>query len=276
MSARSRPLTIVGAHTLVATGLALTALVAFASPVDGAGPPSTPPGQEGGQELEIGEGLVSSGQPADLPLEILIDDARFLFDRMVPLSRQELVRVAQQQETIAYARTEQGPYPAIYLSVPNRSEDELARYLPEHVGSSGAACPAEGGNFERVDVGGTLYAFAGTETDLTPDLLQQVGDSNGQPVFADPDTEQPYPELFFASEQGLLRFVSVDADGRPASLAQTLTFNGVQYAFDSDVTDAVDPSATTKVGCFTAFPVFAPTESTGDTMNQLYVLVGTR
>ena len=73
----------------------------------------------------------------------MIADARFLFDRIVPLSRQELFRVAQEQETIAYARTEEGPFAAIYLSVPNRSEDELARYLPEGVGSADVACPAE-------------------------------------------------------------------------------------------------------------------------------------
>ena len=131
--------------------------------------PSSPPGQQVDQGIELVDGLGNGGQPDGLPRELVIADARFLFDRFVPLSRQELFRVAQEQETIAYARTEEGPFAAIYVSVPNRSEDELARYLPEGVGSADVACPAEAGDYERVDASGSLYAFAGIETDLTAD-----------------------------------------------------------------------------------------------------------
>ena len=240
------------------------------------GPPSSPPGQQVDQGIELVDGLGNGGQPEGLPREVVIADARFLFDRIVPLSRQELFRVAQEQETIAYARTEEGPFAAIYLSVPNRSEDELARYLPEGVGSADVACPAEAGEYERVDASGSLYAFAGIETDLTADSLQQVGDSNGEPVSADPDSAQPFPELFFSSGGGLLRFVLVGDDGRPASIAESLAFNGTQFAFESDATDAVDPASLTKVGCSTAFPVFAPTDTVGGGFTQLYVLAGTR
>ena len=241
-----------------------------------AGPPSSPPGQQVDQGIELVDGLGNGGQPEGLPRELVIADARFLFDRIVPLSRQELFRVAQEQETIAYARTEEGPFAAIYLSVPNRSEDELARYLPEGVGSADVACPAEAGDYERVDASGSLYAFAGIETDLTADSLQQVGDSNGEPVSADPDSAQPFPELFFSSGDGLLRFVLVGDDGRPASIAESLAFNGTEFAFESDATDAVDPASLTKVGCSTAFPVFAPTDTVGGGFTQLYVLAGTR
>ena len=157
------------------------------------GPPSSPPGQQVDQGIELVDGLGNGGQPEGLPREVVIADARFLFDRIVPLSRQELFRVAQEQETIAYSRTEESPFTAIYLSVPNRSEDELARYLPEGVGTANVACPAEAGEYERVDASGSLYAFAGIETDLTADSLQQVGDSNGEPVFADPDSAPAVP-----------------------------------------------------------------------------------
>ena len=133
-------------------------------------PPSSPPEQQVDQGIEFVDGLGNGGQPEGLPRELVIADARFLFDRIVPLSRQELFRVAQEQDTIAYARTEEGPFAAIYLSVPNRSEDELARYLPEAVGSADVACPAEAGDYERVDANGSLYAFAGVETDLTADV----------------------------------------------------------------------------------------------------------
>jgi hypothetical protein len=267
----------VSSRTLVGSLLAsvLMGQLAVASPIAAAGPPSTPPGQENDQGIELVDGLGNGGQSDDLPRELVIADARFLFDRMVPLSRQELARVAQEQETIAYATTEEGPFAAIYLSVPNRSEDELARYLPEHVGASDVACPAEAASYERVDAGGTFYAFAGPEPDLTEASLQEAGDSNGQPVFADLDTAQPFPELLFASDDGLLRFVRVGDDGRPASIAESLAFNGAEFAFDSDATDEVDPASLTKVGCSTAFPVLAPTD-TADGNAQLYVLAGTR
>ena len=275
MSKRSVKIAVV--CTLV--GSVLTPLVgqlAAASPTPLAGPPSSPPGQQADQGIELVDGLGNGGQPEDLPRELVIAGARFLFDRFVPLSRQDLFGVAQEQETIAYARTEEGPFAAIYLSVPNRSEDELARYLPEGVGSTGVACPAEAGEYERVDAGGSFYAFAGVETDVAADSLQQVGDNNGEPVFADPDSAEPFPELFFSSADGLLRFVLVGGDGRPASIAESLAFNGTEFAFDSDVTDAVDPASLTKVGCSTAFPVFAPTDTAGGAFNQLYVLAGTR
>ena len=250
--------------------------LAAATPALAAAPPSSPPGQRPDQGIELVDGLGDGGQPDGLAREIVIADARFLFDRIVPLSRQELFRVAQEQETIAYARTEQGPFPAIYLSVPNRSEDELARYLPEAVGSADVACPADAGEYERVDAGGSLYAFAGLETDLTTDSIQQVGDNNGEPVFADPDSAQPFPELFFSTADGLLRFVLVSDDGRPASIAESLAFNGTQLAFTADATDTVDTASLTKVGCSTAFPVFAPTDTVDGGFSQLYVLAGTR
>jgi hypothetical protein len=274
---RTRSVKIAVVCTLVGSVFApLLGQLAGASPSAVAGPPSSPPGQQVDQGIESVDGLGNGGQPEGLPRELVIAGARFLFDRLVPLSRQELFRVAQEQETIAYARTEEGPFAAIYLSVPNRSEDELARYLPEGVGSADVACPAEAAEYERVDVSGSLYAFAGVETDLTADLLQQVGDSNGEPVSADPDSAQPFPELFFSSDDGLLRFVLVGDDGRPASIAESLAFNGSEFAFESDATDAVDPASLTKVGCSTAFPVFAPTDTVGGGFTQLYVLAGTR
>ena len=278
---RTRSLNIV-VCALVGSFLA-TALIGHldaSGRIGAAAPPSTAPAEDGAvggnQGIVLVDGLGSGGQPDDIPREIVIADARFLFDRIVPLSRQELVRIAQEQETIAYARSEEGPFAAVYLSAPNRSEDELARYLPEAVGSSDVTCPAEAVAFERVDAGGSLYAFAGNETDLTADLLQAVGDSDGEPIYSDLNTAQPFPELFFGSGEGLRRFVLTGEDGRPASIAGSLAFNGAEFAFDSDATDAVDPATLTKVGCSTAFPVYAPPATTDGTFTQLYVLAGTR
>ena len=256
------------------------ASVLLAAPTSGhsSAPPSTPPADDGTggvPGIELVDGLGNGGQPEGLPREIVIEDVRYLFDRVVPLSRQELARIAQEQDTIAFAKTETGPFTAIYLSVPNRSEDELARYLPEGVGST-EPCPAEAGDFDRVDAGGSLYAFAGVEGDLTVDALQAVGDSDGAPIYADLASAQPFPELFIASGDELLRFVLVGADGRPTSLGESLAFNGAAFAFDSDVTDAVDPASLAKVGCSTAFPVYAAAGAPEGSVTELYVLAGTR
>ena len=149
MSSRTRPVNIAVVCAVVGSLLTATVIghVAAAGPIAATSPPSAPPAQNGTQGIELGQDLGDGGQPDGLPREIGVGDARFLFDRIVPLRRQDLVRIAQEQSTIAYARTEQAPYAAVYLSVPNRSEDELARYLPEAVGSPDVACPADAANY---------------------------------------------------------------------------------------------------------------------------------
>ncbi|WP_193615425.1 hypothetical protein [Desertimonas flava] len=258
-------------------GLVLSTLAFLVAPVATAhatAPPPSPPGQPAGQDMELVTGLGEGGQPDSVPREIVVAGARFLFDRMVPVSRQDLIRVAQSQANIAYARTEEGPFSALYLSMPERSEDVLARYLPEAVGAADVTCPAESAEYEPIDAGGTLYAFAGTEADLTAETLQAVGEMNGAPVYADPEAAQPFPEIFLTSDAGLRRFVALGPDGRPASIATSLAFDGMEFAFDSDATDAVDPATLTKVGCATAFPVYVPAGDSAAT--QRYVRVGNR
>ena len=212
-----------------------------------------------------------------LPREIGVGDARFLFDRIVPLRRQDLVRIAQEQSTIAYARTEQGPFAAIYLSVPNRSEDELARYLPEAVGSPDVGCPADAANYEPVDAGGAVYAFAGPEADLTADSLQQVGDSSGQPIYSDLGTAPAVPRALLRIR---CRSAPLRRGGRrrPPRLDRAvagLRWDAVRVRFRGD-RRRVDPASLTKVGCSTVFPVYAPADTAGGAFTQLYVLAGTR
>ena len=214
--------------------------------------------------------------PSSCQREIVIAGERFLFDRIVSLGGQELVRIAQEQEIIASARTEQGPFDAVYVSAPPRADDELARYLPERLGQPDITCPAETADITPVDAEGVRYAFAGNETDLTAEVLQVVGDSEGNPIYADLASTPPYPELFVASGGGLLRFLPMDPDGRPAPITESLAFNGRRFGFDSDATDSVDPAGLTKVGCSTAFPVYASAGSSADTSTQLYVLAGGR
>ena len=191
--------------------------------------------------MELVEGLGDGGQPENLPREVVLGGDRFLFDRVVPLRRQDLVRVAQESSTIAYARAETAPFDTIYLSVPDRSEDELARYRPEAISSTDEPCPSETGPSDLVDASGAGYVFAGVETDVPADSLQPAeGEAEG--ILADPGAEPPFAELFIGAADGLTRHLRLTDDGRPAALSQSLAFGGIEYAFDAEVTDAVDPA----------------------------------
>src|SRR4051794_26380 len=155
----------------------------LATAQDQGGPPTIQPsdptqGQEQSQQQGQGQGnggtletnfeLGNGGQPEDFPREVTVDGARFVFDRMVPATRQDLIPVAQDGPIQAFATTDVAPFDAIYLSVPPRNQNELGRYLAEQIGASTIACPAEAGTFQPLDANGATYAFAGIETFLTP------------------------------------------------------------------------------------------------------------
>lgn len=229
----------------------------------------------GGPAVQVSANLGNNTQQPDYPQEIVIGTARYLFDRIVPLSSQDLNQIAQGQSLLVFAREQQEPFGMIYVSVPNRSSDELGRYLPEHSDDPAAACPAEAAAIGQLDAGGTSYAFAGYESDLTADLLLEVANSNGQPVYADPSATQPYPELFVADPNGLLRFLILDSDGRPAELTDSLAFGGRESTFTADVSNQVDVNTLTKVGCVGPFPTYAGPDATGGSGTQLYALAGT-
>ncbi|HET9661315.1 MAG TPA: hypothetical protein VFP05_13345 [Thermomicrobiales bacterium] len=242
---------------------AIAPLAAPATAQDQGGPPTIQP-SDGAQDaanentLETNFELGSGGQPEDFPREVTVDGARFIFDRMVPATRQDLIPVAQEGPIQAFATTDVAPFDAIYLSVPPRNEDELGRYLAEQIGASNIACPAEVGTFQPLDANGATYAFAGIETFLTPADLEQVAtDSNNQPVYADPGLGQPFPELFFTDPNGLIRFVSTTGAGVPVAISESLAIEGAQFAFQGDVTTQVDVASLTKIGCAGPFPVYS-------------------
>ncbi len=88
---------------LISLLVMLSAIGSVAAPSmaqDEGEPPTIQPsngaqGAENGGTLEANFELGNGGQPADFPREVTIDGARFLFDRMVPASRQDLIAVAQ-------------------------------------------------------------------------------------------------------------------------------------------------------------------------------------
>lgn len=229
----------------------------------------------GSPAIQISANLGNSTQQPDYPREITVGTARYLFDRIVPLRPQDLTQIAQAQSLLVYAHEQQEPFGIIYVSVPNQSSNQLGRYLPEHADAPNTACPAEAAAIGQLDAGGTSYAFAGYENDLTVAVLQEVANSNGQPVYADPNTTQPYPELFVADPKGLLRFLILDAAGRPATLAGSLAFAGSESAFVGDATNQVDVGTLTKLGCAGPFPVYTGPAASSGSGTQVYALAGT-
>nr|MBA3378700.1 hypothetical protein [Chloroflexia bacterium] len=228
---------------------------------------------EGLLPITIGDNLGNGAQPEGLPREIGVGDARFLFDRLVPLNAESLVRIAENPELVVYAASEAAPFDAVYVTSVGGAT-ALARYLPERLDAPDMACPAEAVNIGTLDANGTLYIFAGLEFDLSVDALQEVGESNGQPLYIDPTAGEPFPEIFVADANGLLRFVITAGDGRPASLADSLAFAGTLFSFVADVTDQIDPASLTKVGCAGPYPVYADQEDA--TAANRYVRAGGR
>jgi len=277
---RKRSLNVV---TVLALALSLTASTGFMQvraqsndqTIENAQQTPSAGNATGSPAIQISANLGNSSQQPDYPQEIMVGGARYLFDRIVPLQRQDLQRIAQVKSLSVYARNEQAPFDTIYVSVPSRSEEELGRYLPEHTDDPAAACPVEAAAIGELDAGGTSYAFAGYEPDLTADVLQEVANSNGQPVYADPDAAQPYPELFVADPNGLLRFLILDGDGRPAALTDSLAFGGTESTFTADATDQVDVNTLSKVGCAGPFPTYTGPDATAGSLAQVYVLAGT-
>jgi hypothetical protein len=184
-----------------------------------------------------------------------VGETRFLFDRVVPVRRQDLTRVASEGETIVYARDEQPPFDSVFVSVPPRDAASLARYLPENVDSPESACLADVAQVGSLDAGEAgIFAFAGFETDLAPDDLQESGSTpDGFPAYA--GGEQPLEELFVDAPDGFQRFIRLDDQGLPAILAGDVPFNGRSFAFsgpsDADVADLA------RIGCAGPFPLFA-------------------
>ena len=229
-----------------------------------------------GLAIELSENVGTSGQPEGLPREIRVGAEWFQFDRIVALSAQGLAVVAQQDAITVYASSDQEPFDTIFLAIPNSGDGSLARYLPERTTTPDTACPMETASIGLLQTGDASYAFAGIETDLSPDALQQIGDSNGSTVYADPGVGQPVPEIFIADPSGLLRFMLLNDQGLPAALSQSLVVNGAEYALVGDVTDQTDRSTLPKAGCAGPFPVYASVDDAGGNVHQRFVLVDAR
>ena len=215
--------------------------------------------------------MLDQAAGTDYPVSVTVEGEQFVFDRLVPLDRNDFERIADGDEIAFYARTESPPFDVIFGLISGRSSAGLARYLPTRAGAPDTPCPAEEVETGALNAGEATYAFAGIEADIPIESLQQVATLDDQSVYADNETEQPYPELFVDASQGLLRYVITGADGRPSTLAQDVPFAGQVFTFGSDVTESTDPAALTKVGCFGSFPAFAASPQADAPLTDLVV-----
>ncbi len=217
-------------------------------------------------------GQSANAQSGDYPDAITVEDQTFIFDRVVPVARQALERIGQQAELQILARGSVPPFDAVYVSAPNRAEDELARYLPSGPNVADA-CPAQAADIPTATAGDASYAFAGFEEDVSTGELQGLGETEigGEPatLYGSPDASGTITEFFAESSQGLYRFVQL-RDGVPVSLPDEIPF-GDQTLSDAQSTGA-DLSTLNQVGCIGPFPAYAL--ETEAPFSEVYAQIG--
>src|SRR5215212_4487319 len=223
----------------------------------------------------------SAARAPEFPIEILLDDQYFLFDREIPIALEGLLEVGQQDDLTFYAEAAEGPYDRLFVSSTVDAET-VARYLPEiPVGADrttlAEACPAQPQEFGDLQSGEGVYAYAGSEPDVPVDGLASIASTaEGFTVYADA-AQQPPLDLLMDTGSDLVRFVLLDDQGRPPVLGETLQFQGMSFAFEGDAAGTVDPATLAPFGCAGTFPVSAPVDQVdAGAVDQLYATVGAR
>src|SRR5215211_7232761 len=118
----------------------------------------------------------------DYPVSVTVQGEQFVFDRLVPLDREDFQRIADGDRIAFYARTESPPFDAIFGLISGRSSAGLARYLPTRADAPDTPCPAEEVETGALNAGEASYAFAGIEADIPIESLQQVATLEDQSV----------------------------------------------------------------------------------------------
>jgi hypothetical protein len=223
----------------------------------------------------------SAARPAEFPIEIVLEDRYFLFDREIPIALEGLVEVGRQDDLTFYAETAEGPHDRLFVSSPV-DETTVARYLPEiPVGADGTvlanACPAQPEEFRDLQSGDDVYAYAGSEPDIPLDDLASIASTaEGFTVYAEA-AQQPPLELLMDTGSDVVRFILLDDQGRPPVLGETLQFQGVPFAFEGDVAETVEAATLAPVGCAGPFLLSGPVDQVeAGAVDQIYATVGTR
>ena len=200
----------------------------------------------------------ATAEQGALPLEVVLEGARFGLDRPVPVDPAGLRQVGEDDGVLLFAIAGGPPFDRLYGAA-DIAVGRPGRYLaeqpvgPDGVPSPEGTCLSETANFTMLEVGDARYVYAGPEPDLTMDQLQvvlQTGED--QPVYAE-TTAEPFPELYFESDGTLNRFILLDDRGVPQTIGETIVFAGQTFAFDRDATGEADPNALSRVGCVGPF-----------------------
>ncbi len=205
--------------------------------------------------------------------EIVVDGARYAFDREVPVDLSQLEQRVDDTGNPVWTRAGD-PLGAVYVE----TEQGASRYLPEHLATPDVACPSDAtaaagtiqGTFGDTEV---TFIPAGVEPDLVPDQLTQISQaSDGRIVYALSE-EQPFQELFVTDQgSGLVRYIAIASNGVPATFPDRLDFGGQAFELAPD-----EPGTTEgmeKVGCALAFPALAPAGEEPGSWASLTIQVG--
>src|SRR5829696_7492234 len=266
------------------------AAVATPAPDSGVVADATPPEDEkvetGVTETELAGTSVTDVSQSDetatpeegaLPLEVVLEGARFGLDRPVPVDPAGLRQVGEDDGVLLFAIADRPPFDRVY-GASDITVGRPGRYLaeqpvgPDGVPSPEGTCQSETANFTMLEVGDARYVYAGPEPDLTTDQLQVVLETGeDQPVYAE-TTAEPFPELYFESDGTLNRFILLDDRGVPQTIGESIVFAGQSFAFDRDATGEADPNALARVGCVGPFSARADQAAT-ENLQQLFVVL---
>ena len=275
----------VAAATTEEAGAAVTETpVVTETPATGGQPVATETPVETGQTTEAGtpeiEEATVVAEEGALPLEVVLEGARFALDRPLPIDpvAQGLEQVGEDVGLQLFAIPGATTFDRVYGTA-DVTTARSGRYLAEQpigldgVPSPAAPCLAETANFTLLDVGGAQYVYAGPELDLTTDRLQAVLQTGeGAPVYAE-TTAEPFPELYFEEGDTLNRFILLDDRDVPATIGESIVFTGEAFAFDRDATGEVDPNALARVGCVGPFSARAGQDTGAEQLNQLFIVL---
>ena len=224
----------------------------------------------GGTESADDGGLdfVGAERPADVPLELVVNEERYLFDRLIEIDPEDLNFIGSVGELSLYSSDDDSGAGAIYANHPVHDEEtetvdsDLVRYLPTLIGTEGAECLADAPRSAAIiSDGESTFGFAGAEPDLTVDSLVEVASSPDLGSVYAETADPPFKTLYVMRDDMLQRYVILNGDGVPGSLLGLTTFDGQIYSFVDDITEETDEGDLNRIGCSGPFTVFADADA---------------
>lgn len=216
-------------------------------------------------------------RPADVPAELILGGVRYRFDRPIPPDLAGLEQIGMDGPIKIYGRKDQEASAPIYADRPGREQAYLARYLPEQIEGAAPDCRGDHPTVTaQLVLDDTTYVFAGSETDLQKEAMNQIVESSRIGAIYTPSRNPPAEEVFVDATDGFQRFVRLDADGLPAHLRGPIPFAGGVFSFAGDVTDSVSEDDLVSVGCNGPFAMKTEADASDPPYAHLYVTIADR